>query len=122
MRMASPADDASSKAFAAAEDNLGLLERYQTAACVSATTTAIRSHSWGNSSTFPAGHRRSPRRSNRYSNRPRDRARSCGASAAALLRREGASRDPRPPAACLREALGPHRESLVPESLESPPA
>jgi len=54
-RMESPAADALSKAFAAAEDSLGLLVRYQTAACVSATTVAIRSHSGENSPPFPPG-------------------------------------------------------------------
>src|ERR1017187_3203462 len=122
MRMESPAAEASSKALAAAGDNLGLLVRYQTIACVSATTAGIRSHPWGNSSNFPAGPRRSPRRSDRYSDLPIGRARSGGASAAASPRREGAVRDPGVPAACLQEAPGPHRESLVPKSSESPPA
>src|ERR1035441_10338707 len=122
MRMESPAAEASSKALAAAGDNLGLLVRYQTIAWVSATTDAIRSHPWGNSSNFPCGLRRSPRRSDRYSDRPIGRARSGGASAAASPRREGAARDPGVPAACLQEAPGPHRESIVPESSESPPA
>src|ERR1035438_3162100 len=120
MRMESPAAEASSKALAAAGDNLGLLVRYQTIAWVSATTDAIRSHPWGNSSNFPCGLRRSPRRSDRHSDRPIGRARSGGASAAASPRREGAARDPGVPAACLQEAPGPHRESLVPESSESP--
>ena len=101
--MESPAAEASSKAFAAAEDNLGLFVRYQTAACVSATTTAIRSRSWENCSTFLGGHRRSPRRSSRYSNWPKGRVRSSGASAAGLPRCEGASRDPRLPAAGVRK-------------------
>src|ERR1035441_9197530 len=60
-----------------------------------------------NPSTFPAEPRRSPRRSNRYSDRPITRVRFSWASAAALPRREGGLRDPRVPAACTREALGP---------------
>ena len=62
-----------------------------------------------NPSIFPAGPRRSPRRPNRYSDRPIGRVRFSGARAAALPRRESALRDPRTPAACLQEALAPHR-------------
>jgi hypothetical protein len=77
----------------------------------------IRSHPWERPSTFPAWLHRSSRRLNPHSNRPIGRARFSGASAAALPRHEGALCDPRTPSACLREALGPRREFLVPESL-----
>src|SRR5258708_18999039 len=108
MRMGSPAAEASSKAFAAAGDNLGLLVRYQTIAWVSATTAGIRSHPWGNSSNFPAGPRPWRRRSDRYSDLPIGRARSGGAAAAALPPREPAARGPGVPASFLQEAPRPH--------------
>jgi len=115
------AADAPSNALAAAGDSFASLARYQIAEWVSATTAGIKSHPWGNSSTFPFGPRRCPRRSNRYSGQPKGHVRSSGASAVAMIRREGASHDPRPPAACLLEAPGRHRESLVRGSSECPP-